>query len=212
MMEMEQVYPINTESILKITRRYNAKQFFEMTEDKPETERYELIDGKVYVMSAPSVNHHRIIRKLSRKLDDYFDGRVCEPFFAPVDVVLFDKKDEDKSDEENEENSQNVFQPDIFVVCDPDKVSDKRIYGPPDFIIEVVSPSNSENDYIKKLYLYMQYGVREYWIADPQTEKIFVYVKDGEAEMKADVFTFDDKIKSGIFQDLEIDFKSLVNI
>ena len=190
----EKIYPVGR--ILSMKKRYNAKQFLKFTEDKPE--RYELIEGKIYMMASPSVRHQVLSMYISTALAIYFKGRRCRPFYAPLDVVLFEK----------EGQSQNVFQPDIFVVCDPDKIGENRINGAPDFVVEIVSQSNSEDDYIKKLGLYMKYGVREYWVVNPMTKKILVYVKNGK-ELDINEYTFGDKVKAGIFEDLEIDFNEL---
>ena len=179
-------------------KKYTAEEFFKFTENKEE--RYELIDGRIYMMAAPAIKHQRIAGFIYRKLGDYLNGKPCEPFISPVDVVLFEKKNKwDKS--------QNVFEPDVFVVCDPEKISEERIYGAPDFIVEIVSPSNSERDYYYKCRLYMQYGVKEYWIVNPETKNILVYI-NGE-EVKTHNYTFNDKIKVNIFEDFEIDFKEL---
>ena len=117
-----------------------------------------------------------------------------------MDVQLFEKKDED-------DKTQNVFQPDVFVVCDPNKITKNRIVGAPDFIIEIVSEGTASHDYIKKYNNYMKYGVREYWIVNPETKQVFVNI-NGE-KVKTYTYSFDDKIKINIFDDFEIDFKEL---
>ena len=136
----------------------------------------------------------------------YLKGKGCRVFGAPLDVVLFERSDKDRK---KKDNSQNVFQPDVFVVCDPKKIGANRIYGAPNFVAEVVSPSNDENDYIYKLNAYMMYGVKEYWIVDPDAKKIFVYAKNKKGFARPKVYTFEDKIKVGIFDDFEIDFNEL---
>ena len=181
-------------------KKYTVKEFLEFVKDKPETERYELIGGSIYLMAAPNLNHQRLTRRILYKLEDFLDGKPCEPFIAPFDVVLFEK-------DESSDNSQNLFQPDLFVVCDTEKITHQRINGAPDFIIEVVSPSNSEHDYYYKCNLYMQYGVREYWIVNPETKNVLVHI-NGE-KIKTHSYTFNDKIKANIFGDFEIDFKEL---
>ena len=179
-------------------KKYNAKTFLEFVKDKEG--RYELIDGEIYMMASPSIDHQRIVRFFSTKLSNYLDGKPCEPFIAPFDVFLFQK---------NEKNDcQNVFQPDVFVVCDEKKKSKRGINGAPDFIIEIVSPSTSEHDYLNKLSAYMQYGVKEYWIVNPITKQISVYIKK-KKELKFFTYTFSDKIKVGIFDGFEIDFNEL---
>ena len=182
---------------IKIT----AKEFFEFTESRPENERYELIDGRIYMMASPSVNHQYIIGEIHGELRNYLKGKKCRPFMAALDVVLFEK-------DKKTDASQNVFQPDVFVVCDPNKIGDKRINGAPDLIVEVVSPSSEIHDYLRKFKVYMQYGVKEYWIANPMKKEITVYFNT-EDEEDYKTYTFDDKIKVGIFEDLEIDFKEL---
>lgn len=67
-----------------------------------------------------------------------------------------------------------IVQPDIMVVCDKNKLDEKRCNGAPDFIIEITSPGNSSDDYIRKLYYYKKYGVREYWIVDSKRKIITV--------------------------------------
>jgi len=178
--------------------KITAKEFFEFTENREE--RYELIDGKIYMMAAPAVNHQRLIGFIYIKLSDYLNGKPCEPFISPVDVVLFEKN-------KKPDNSQNVFQPDVFVVCDPKKIGEKRINGAPDFVIEVASPSSETHDYSEKLKIYMKYGVREYWVVDPEKKEITVYCNTDEEDYKT--YTFNDKVKSGVFGGFEMDFKEL---
>ena len=188
---------------LKIGRKkYNARQFFKITENLEG--RYELIDGQIRLMASPSVTHQDIILALGRKIGDYLEDKPCRVFIAPLDVVLFE---ETEDSEAKEEDSQNVFQPDVFVVCDPGKISAKRINGAPDFIIEITSPSNLTDDYIDKLKAYMKHGVREYWILNPEKKTVLVY-RNGK-ELENDAYTFEDKIKVNIFDDFEIDFRRL---
>jgi len=128
--------------------------------------RYELIDGVAYMMSSPTVMHQSIIIYLLRKLADYLEGKPCRAFVAPLDICLGAKGDDDNT----------VVQPDVFVVCDKTKIEKKRINGAPDLIIEIVSPSTSRHDRIRKLNKYLQAGVREYWIVDPDDKAITVHV------------------------------------
>ena len=188
---------------LKIGRKkYNARQFFKITENLEG--RYELIDGQIRLMASPSVTHQDIILALGRKIGDYLEDKPCRVFIAPLDVVLFE---ETEDSEAKEGDSQNVFQPDVFVVCDPGKISAKRINGAPDFIIEITSPSNLTDDYIDKLKAYMKHGVREYWILNPEKKTVLVY-RNGK-ELENDAYTFEDKVKVNIFDDFEIDFRRL---
>ena len=182
-------------------KKYSLLEFLEFTKDKPEDERYELIDGRIYMMASPSMDHQDIAGFIYGELRNYLKGKPCKPFIAPFDVFLFEKsKEKDKI--------QNVFQPDVFVVCNKNKMKQRGIYGAPDFVVEVVSPSSETHDYLRKFKVYMKYGVREYWIVNPEKKEVTVYCNT-EDEEDYKTYTFDDKIKVGIFDDFEIDFKEL---
>ena len=199
----EKIYPMGR--TLKIAKRYNAKQFLEFTKNK--AERYELIEGIIYMMASPSVEHQDLAGNIYSEILQYLKGKPCRVFIAPLDVILFEKSKENKKNEENEDDSQNVFQPDIFVVCDSKKIAKNTINGAPDLIIEIVSPSNPENDYIYKLNAYIDNGVREYWIVNPGTKSVTVYVIGEDFQVYN--YTFENKVKVNIFEDFEIDFKEL---
>ncbi len=164
----------------------------------PENVRAELIDGQIYYMAAPSRIHQKILMFLSKTIANYIDSKdgSCEVYPAPFAVKLFE--DDDKT----------VVEPDISVICDPNKLTDRGCTGAPDWIVEIVSPSTSSHDYIRKLNLYAKAGVKEYWIIDPRTEKVFVYHLD-QADVNADSYTFQDKIKVNIYDDLWIGFAEL---
>lgn len=123
----------------------------------PGDKRVEVFDGQIYYMGSPSQIHQSILLEVSTLLNSYVKGRKgdCKVFPAPFDVKLSD-------------NPLIIVQPDIMVVCDKDKLDDNRCNGAPDFIIEIVSPGNPADDYIRKAYYYKIYGVREYWIVDPK--------------------------------------------
>ncbi|WP_026527181.1 Uma2 family endonuclease [Butyrivibrio sp. VCD2006] len=164
----------------------------------PDNVRVELIDGKFYDMASPSQIHQEISRELEFCIAEYIRSRKgkCEMFHAPFDVKLYEKKDD-------------IVQPDIFVVCDRDKLDGKRCNGAPDWIIEIASPSNTTHDYVRKLSLYEKAGVREYWIVNPDDKMITVYNFDnGNHSIKT--YTFDESIKAGIYDDLIIDFKEIM--
>ncbi len=164
----------------------------------PENVRAELIDGRIYYIAAPSRVHQRILGFLFNHIANYINSKdgSCEVYPAPFAVKLFS------------ENDRNVVEPDISVICDPNKLTDQGCTGAPDWIVEIVSPSNSSHDYILKLNLYAHAGVREYWIVNPLSMKIFVYHLE-ETDFNADSYTFQDKVKVNIYDDLQIDFKAL---
>ena len=130
-------------------------------------ERVELFKGKLFKMAAPSIDHQRISRRLTLLLGNYFIGKPCELFTAPFDVVLPSKEGTDNT----------VLQPDLCVVCDPEKLADgKRCYGAPDWVLEIVSPNNAEKELNKKLALYEEAQVAEYWVVRPEEKELDRFV------------------------------------
>ena len=106
------------------------------------------------------------------------------------------------------QNDKAYVEPDVSVICDRDKLDSKGCHGAPDWIIEVISQGNSEHDTIVKFDLYSNNGVREYWIVDPNTKKVIVYNFEENSDIKATIYGFE-KVKVGIYEDLEIDFSSI---
>jgi Uma2 family endonuclease len=132
--------------------------------------RYEIINGEHFMMSAPSVAHQQVVGELYGQLREKLEGKDYAPFVAPVDVRLdyIDSGDDDI-----------VVQPDVFVVCDKDKIAPKYIKGAPDIVFEVLSESTKGNDTGVKARLYMKYGVKEYYAIDMDSMVIYVYAKKG---------------------------------
>ena len=151
-------------------KRYTADEYFVLT---PQTsERTELIGGKIVTQTASEVIHQDIAGGIYAEIRQFIRNKKgnCKPFIAPFDVKLTD---------------DTVVQPDVLVVCDTSRLDDKRCYGAPDFIAEIVS-SNRFDDYNRKLELYKLSGVREYWVIDP-------------IERKTTVFTFEDTVNISFY-------------
>lgn len=165
-------------------------------ESLPEDIRAEVFDGHIYYMAGPSRTHQAILLELSSLLNSYIKkkGGPCEVIPAPFDVKLSD-------------SPLTIVQPDILVVCDKDKLDEKRYNGAPDFIIEIVSPSNPADDYIRKAFYYRNYGVKEYWIVDPKRRTITVNYFVGN--LINVTYSFDSTIKVNIYDDLLIDFSQI---
>lgn len=161
----------------------------------PEGERAELIDGHIYYMAPPNTMHQRISSILSRKIGNYIDSNrgKCEVFAAPFAVYL-------------DEKTNTYVEPDVSVICDPDKLDDRGCKGAPDWIIEIVSPASRRMDYYTKLFKYRTAGVREYWIVDPVKKLVMVYDFENE---DTEQYTFQDSIKVGIYEELRIDFAEM---
>ena len=175
----------------------SEKVTLEQYEVLPENIRAEVFDGVLYNMASPSQLHQTILLELASLLNTCVKQKkgLCQVFIAPFDVKLSDKP-------------LTLVQPDIMIVCEKSKLDGKRCNGAPDFVVEIVSPSNPEDDYIRKLYYYKNYGVREYWIVDPYSQKVFVYYLEQE-DFKVETYTFRDKIKVNIYDDIWIDFQNL---
>ena len=154
----------------------------------PEGTRAELIDGRIYYMAPPSRKHQAIAGKLFNT-----KGGSCEPYIAPFAVFL-------------NADDKNYVEPDISVICDKNKLTDKGCSGSPDWIIEIVSPGSRRMDYSIKLFKYRSAGVREYWIVDPDKNRILIW--NFETEDTGD-YTFTDTVKAGIYPDLSIDCSQL---
>jgi len=162
-------------------------------------ERFELISGIAYAMSAPNVSHQRLKMRLSGEFYAFLNGKKCEVFAAPFDVRLF--YEEDDSDD-------TVVQPDVIVVCDPKKLGEEGCRGVPDLVVEILSPSNMAIEMERKLLLYREAGVREYWIVDPKDKHISIYtLKNGEYALQ--IYSIKDIARSSVVQGLEIPLSTI---
>lgn len=146
-------------------------------------------------MAPPSTKHQRLTEKLFNVISNHISqkGGDCEPFISPFAVFL-------------NENDKNYVEPDISVICDCNKITDKGCTGAPDWIVEVVSPGSRRMDYLIKLFKYRSAGVREYWIVDPDKNRITVYYFENEF---IEEYTMSDKVKVNLYDDLEINFSIL---
>lgn len=170
----------------------NLEQYENLPEDSP----VEVFDGLIYNMASPSEAHQTISMELSTTINNYIRSKKggCKVFHAPFDVILSN-------------DPLTVVQPDIMVVCNKDKLDGKRCNGAPDFIIEIVSPGNPAEDYIRKLYYYQNAGVKEYWIVDPRRKTVTVnYFEKNLLNIQ---YSFDSIIKVNIYEDLYIDFSEI---
>jgi len=194
---------------------YNADRFLKFVEletNKPGNEfnRYELINGFIYMMSAPKKIHQILSRFIFRAFDNYFRDKLCEAYYAPIDVFLFDNKlfallELVKSE------CKNVFEPDILVLCDETKFHDDGIYGAPDLVIEIVSESSVQMDYRMKLYAYSTFGVKEYWVVNPIKNRVTVFDMSND-DLPIYEYTFKDIVKSILFDGLYVDFSQFAPI
>ena len=174
-------------------KSYTEEDYYKL----PENIRAELIDGQMYYQAAPSRIHQEILMELCGTIRDYIKSKKgsCKVYPAPFAVKLH-------------ENWKTIVEPDISVICDFQKLTEQGCTGAPDWIIEIVSPNNPGNDYVRKLNLYADAGVREYWIVDPMGKTISVYRLE-EKQFRAVSHTFQEKVKVNIYDDFWIDFQEI---
>ena len=166
-------------------------------------DRVEILKGKIFKMSpAPAIPHQSISFNLSGLLFMYFYNKPCKVFASPFDVVF--KNKDGKED--------TVVQPDLCVVCDPEKLADgKRCQGAPDLIIEILSPGNSKKELKNKYELYQEAGVREYWLVHPQDEYVIINVLENNQYRALPPFV-DKEVTSVIFPDLSLQTEDIFRL
>ncbi|KEO83218.1 Uma2 family endonuclease [Tumebacillus flagellatus] len=173
----------------------------------PEEERWEIVNGVPYNMTpAPTPRHQEIVQNLSLEFGSYLRGKSCRVYPAPFDVRLLadGKKDSDVS---------TVVQPDLSIICDPEKIDDRGCLGAPDLVVEVSSPSTRRRDKVEKLRLYRKAGVREYWIVDLDLQIIEQYLFHGDPDRLPEINVYslkdNDTIQVSIFDALEISLQAI---
>ena len=164
----------------------------------PDGQRAELIDGRMYMMSPPSPYHQEIVMELSATIRQFIKSNKgnCKVYPAPLAVRLH-------------ADDKTWVEPDVSVVCDKKKITSDACVGAPDWIIEVTSPGTQSRDYLKKLWLYQNSGVHEYWIVNPIMKNVQDYFFDGEE--KSNQYSFDDEIPCHVFGGLAIKINDLLD-
>jgi Uma2 family endonuclease len=166
-------------------------------------EMVELIRGRIFKMSpAPNTNHQRILGRLHLKLHNLLNGKKCEIFLAPTDVILpiANKK---------RESATTVVQPDIFVICNTSIVENGGIFGVPDLIIEILSPHTKKKDLQNKYDVYEEAGVKEYWIAMPEQKLVEVFVLENQKYKRIQTYVHTDILDCVTIYGLTIDLNEV---
>lgn len=170
----------------KLGERYTYSEYLTWNDGN----RCEIIDGEIWDMTpAPLLKHQRISRNLFYRLTAFLEGKTCETFDAPTDVVL---------------DGENVVQPDILVVCDRSKLTDACIMGAPELIVEILSPSTGLKDRREKKSLYERFGVREYILVDPANEIVERFTLTDGIYGSPDVFGWNESMRLALFPELEL--------
>lgn len=160
----------------------------------PDGQRAEIINGHIYYMAPPSRRHQELVSEISFAFMTYIKSNEGECKVYPAPFAVFISK-----------NNTNYVEPDISIICDKNKLTDKGCNGAPDLVVEIVSPSSRQMDYHTKLFKYRAAGVREYWIVDSEKERVQIHNFDpGEEEDSFVEYTFTEAIKGFLFPEMEI--------
>jgi Uma2 family endonuclease len=152
---------------------------------------WEIVGGEPFAMSpAPGTRHQTVVVALTAQFQAHFRGRTCQVFVAPTDVKL---------------SESDIFQPDLLVICDQNRITPTHIEGPPSLVIEVLSPSTSGFDRLRKLPVYAANGVKEVWLVTPHPTLVEVLTLDGASYRIAGIYSRRDTPVSVAFPELEID-------
>ncbi len=173
-------------------RKVSYEEFLEI--DNSDDNRYEYIDGRIYLLASPFYKHQKVLRELFGNLYNWFKNKECEPLTAPFDITLY-----------KDEININIVQPDIVVICDQDKINEKgRYLGTPTLVVEILSDSTAKKDLIRKLNLYMTTGIEEYWIIDPENEQVSIYQFANKQVKEINIYEKSELITSVVFAGLTI--------
>lgn len=168
-------------------------------------ERLEILKGRIFKMSpAPSRKHQRISKEISGIFYNYFKNKSCEFYVAPFDVRLINYK---KSTADNQITT--VFQPDICVICDKEKLDDRGCIGAPDLIVEILSPGNSKKEMDIKFDLYEENGVKEYWIVEPFQKSILIYTLQNDTYIGLKPIAEEGLVHSPLFPEMSFNVEEV---
>ena len=159
----------------------------------PTDSRYELLDGELIMVAAPNLKHQRVQVKLTTRLELFIEDRALGTLFtAPCDVLLSDN---------------NVVQPDLLIVSREREHllrDGQKVQGPPDLVVEIVSPSSELQDRGTKRAIYGEHDVTEYWLVDPVAETIQIHCLQGEILVPTRTFGREETLRSPLLPGLEL--------
>lgn len=186
------------EEYFNLNKKVSYEEFLKLTDNSEE--RYEYIDSEIYLLASPKIVHQFVITKLMIKFGNFFSDSKCIPFAAPCDITL----------KRNEKNI-NVVQPDVMIICDLEEKMNERGYymGAPSLVVEIISQSSRNKDYIKKLDLYMSCGIKEYWIINPFNKEVSIFHFDEKDIIENSTYKQNEKAKSYIFKGLTVDLENI---
>jgi Uma2 family endonuclease len=162
-----------------------------------EGERFEIINGQAYASAAPSFRHQQVAFEISRQIGNHLlaTNSPCLGASAPIAVILSD---------------EDVVEPDIVVVCNSERIQEDGVHGPPDLVVEILSPSTRKRDMDIKYHLYESYGVAEYWIVSAHERAVSVYLRDDSGRYRLDAaYPGDEVVRSRQVAGLIVDLHTV---
>jgi Uma2 family endonuclease len=196
--------PINHLDQLDFAVTYNYNDYLSWEFE----ERVELIKGKIFnLSSSPGTMHQLILGEIFFHLSNYLHHSHSKIFVAPFDVRLI------LPENLNSGNIYTVVQPDICVICDPDKIDSKGCLGAPDLVIEVLSPGNTDKEMKEKFEIYEENGVREYWLVEPDHHIVLVYKLNNEGKfIGLKPFVESEILRSEVAEGFEVLVKDIFDV
>jgi len=169
----------------------------------PDDVRCEIIDGEVFMMTpAPLLTHQDVVGEIFFQAKQALRGKTCRALVAPLDVRL-------PRHGEADEATDVVVQPDVLVVCDPNKLDRRGVRGAPDWVVEVLSPASASRDQIEKRRIYERHGVLEYWLVHPTDRILTVYRLQNGEYGKPDIFKLEGRTPVAVIPGLDIDWEAM---
>jgi prevent-host-death family protein len=182
-------------------KKATYEEFLKLQQESDE--RYEYIDGEIYLLASPRTAHQIAITELIVIFYNFFQGKNCTPLVAPYDIEL----------RRTPENI-NIVQPDMMIICDLEENLNEDDYykGVPSLVVEVLSKSTRRKDLIKKLDLYMSCGVSEYWIVNPENKEVTVYLFEDHNISNNATYKNDEAAQSFIFKGLSAEISRIFRV
>jgi Uma2 family endonuclease len=180
-------------------RRYTYADYLTWQMD----EMVELIKGKIFKQAAaPRSKHQRVSGIVFNSLFNFLKGSKCEVFAAPFDVRLPVRS-------KRNEDIDTVVQPDICVICDPEKIDELGCVGAPDLVLEILSPGNNKKELQNKYEVYEESGVKEYWVIHPNECTLIIYTLIEGKYSTSKILTMGDFAKSNAIEGFELDLSEV---
>jgi len=174
------------EAVLDYKRKYTVEEYYSWDTSF----RCELFEGTIVLLNSPTTKHQGLLGEIFVQLHSFLKGKPCKVFISNFSVHL--------STEEN-----TALLPDIVVVCDMSKLTDRNYVGAPDLVVEILSPSTAKMDKKDKFFKYQKYGVREYWIVDPELDILQANILNN-SEYITKIYNAEDIVPVSVLKGCEI--------